>query len=466
MFQQGDKVVLGVSGGADSVCLLFVLMELQEILGIHLHVVHVNHGIREDAARDAVYVENLCREKHIPFLLEEVSVEELARDLGLGCEEAGRIARYKAFEKACRLYGCSKVAVAHNSNDRAETMLFHLFRGTGLKGLAGILPVRDNIVRPLLCLERREIEAYLEERGISYQQDSTNATDEYARNRIRHHILPYAGEYITGACVANMNRTADILAREEEYLQEQAQKGAACCMITTPQEGVWPEELELSVEAFLQQHPVMQTRILLMLLKQLSPKQQDITAVHIEQIQSLFLEQGNRQINLPYGIRGERSYTKVRLTRQKKEKGEALFEGIRIAFPEGEDVFRDGHEVCLPGGARMTFKILENPYKTGDFQGISENLYTKWLDYDTILGMLQVRTRQTGDYLMISSKEGPRHKRLKDYMIGEKIPREERDQIPLLAEGAHILWVVGHRISEAYKVTAATTRILEVEYKP
>lgn len=169
MFRNGDRVVLGVSGGADSVCLLFVLLKLRECLGIDLCVVHVNHGVREDAGEDAAYVEKLCNDRGIPFRLKEIRLEKLAKELEATMEEAGRMARYQAFEEACRVWSGSRIAVAHNSNDRAETMLFHLFRGTGLKGMTGILPVRGNIVRPLLCLERSEIEEYLKESGILYK---------------------------------------------------------------------------------------------------------------------------------------------------------------------------------------------------------------------------------------------------------------------------------------------------------
>ena len=260
MFQTGDRVVLGVSGGADSICLLFVLLALQEQLGIHLHVVHVNHGLRSDAAEDAAYVESLCKVRNIPFGLVEIRLEEMARQWGASCEEAGRIARYQAFEEACEKWQCTKIAVAHNSNDRAETMLFHLFRGTGLRGMAGILPVRDCIVRPLLCLRREEIEAYLQDRGIGFRSDSTNDTDDFTRNRIRHHILPYVQQNIAEAVISNMCRAGDIFAEEEAYLEEQTSKALAAC-VTAHSSHVAenPEEIRYVIEAdsFQQQHMVV-----------------------------------------------------------------------------------------------------------------------------------------------------------------------------------------------------------------
>ncbi len=462
MFQKGDRVVLGVSGGADSICLLFVLLELRESLGIELCVVHVNHGIRNDAGEDADYVANLCSEHKLEFMLEEISVLKLAESLHVGTEEAGRVARYQAFAKACEKYKCNKVAVAHNSNDRAETMLFNLFRGTGLKGMTGIPPVRDNIVRPLLCLERCEIEEYLRLRGILYKQDSTNDTDDYTRNRIRRNIIPYVKEYIADGCIGNMCRAADIFAEEEDYLKGQTLDAMRECVVLLNQDAV-----DISVERFQQYHPVIRKRLLLMLLKQLSPRQQDIGAVHIEDILTLFTLDGNRQIHLPYQIRGVRSYDKVRLERGYRQ-NEGMQSDYDIEVPKLYSA-GDEHTIFLPDGSKFIFMLLEKsrmiPENRAFFQNISENMYTKWFDYDRILKWLRVRTRQTGDYLTIRGTESIQHKKLKDYMVTEKIPKEERERIPVLAEEDHVLWLAGYRISEYYKVTINTEKILQVRWE-
>lgn len=178
MIDEGDCVVAGVSGGADSVCLFIMLLEISKVIPMEIRVVHVNHLIRSDAAADAMYVEQLCRANGIAFTLVEEDVEALAGTLRLSTEEAGRNVRYAAFY---RELGDRKgrIAIAHNKNDSCETFLFHLFRGTALKGLTGIPPVRDKVIRPLLCLERSEIEAFLQGRGIRYCIDSTNLEDNY-----------------------------------------------------------------------------------------------------------------------------------------------------------------------------------------------------------------------------------------------------------------------------------------------
>lgn len=183
-------------------------------------------------------------------------------------EDAGRRLRYQSFEDAAAAFGANKIAVAHNENDRAETMLFHLFRGSGLRGLRGILPVRGNIIRPILCLERGEIEAYLTENGKEWCTDATNAEDDYARNRIRHHILPYAEEEIFPGAIRHMGRTADILAETEEYLEEQTAEalGEVLC---SRKEAEWV----FLADEMKKKHPVIQKRLLLKAAEAFRPRE-------------------------------------------------------------------------------------------------------------------------------------------------------------------------------------------------
>ena len=485
MLEPGDRVVAGISGGADSVCLLFVLLEWAKRVPTELAVVHVNHGIRPEAGEDASYVKQLCDTHGIPFFLTEVNVAELAKEEKCSEEEMGRRVRYQAFAEAARkLLQTSdfpvetaaqtttdsltvKIAVAHNSNDRSETMLFNLFRGSGMKGLGSIRPVRDNIIRPILCLERQEIEEYLESRGIAYCTDATNATDDYTRNRIRHNILPYAEEHIAQGCVQRMARTAEMLAETEDYLEQQTlaamrecvqekciekAQGASC----QKAEGEPANELcrrdvscgtvyKISVSRLLAQHPVLQKRILHTIVKSLSPGQKDISYQHIADLLDLFTGQGNRSVNLPFGICGKREYEKVRVGIVREDTA-----GGRSAIEE------------------MDMELQLSVIPVGDFPKNSEELppneYTKWLDYDKIEGYPILRTRETGDYLTISDgKGGMIHKSLKDYMINRKIPKEQRDRIPVLADGNHVVWLVGYRISEYYKITENTKHILQAQ---
>ena len=474
MLQPGDRVVAGVSGGADSVCLLFLLLEWQKEVPTDIAVVHVDHGIRAEAGEDARYVEQLCAERGIPFFLTRADVRGRAGQEKISEEEAGRRTRYEAFERAARDWGATKIAVAHNSNDRSETQLFHLFRGSGIRGLASILPVRDRIIRPLLCLERWEIEEFLGQRGIPYCRDATNDEDDYTRNRIRHHILPYAEQNIVKGCVAHMNQTAELLAETEDYLELQTKKAAERCVRVTDSSG---EEtvraadrpavtISIAAEEFLTLHPVIRKRLLYETVKQLSPGQKDITYRHIQDLLTLFTEEGNRQICLPFGIRGRRQYGEVLLTVETAG-GDTPTTGQMSGQVE-----REVNMQLLPGQKRtveceagtLEYCICEMPCGLEKNQEVPTNQYTKWFDYDKIKKCPVIRTRQTGDYLTIADgKGGMSHKSLKSYLVDQKIPQTERDRLPILAEGEHVLWVVGYRISEYYKVTENTKRILKVQ---
>lgn len=466
MLSPDDVVVTGVSGGADSVCLLLVLSALQKEIPFRMLVVHVNHMIRSDAGRDAAFVEELCKRTGVPFYPVEENVELLAQTEGISTEEAGRQARYAAFfevlEKeapdACK-NGRGKIAVAHNLNDRAETMLFNLFRGSGLAGLCSIRPVRKEkdgsvIIRPLLSCSRAEIEDFLKGHGMAWCMDSTNAEDTYTRNRIRHHILPFAEEQIASGAVANMGRAADILSETEDFVREETEKAYAGC--TVKQEG----RIITEVEAFLTCHPLLQKRILLQILEEMTPARKDLTAAHIESLLSLFTKGANREICLPYGIRARREYSRVLFSKesiQKKKEGlesEDFFCRITVPGP-GEDAV----PVLLPDGSVMEFKVF-NYEKTIN---IPQNQYTKWFDYDKIEKSLEIRTRKTGDYLTVDGAFS--RKNIQDYMVNEKIPREERNRILLLVQKQHVLWVPGYRISTYYKINENTNYVLQVQLR-
>ena len=447
-----DHIVVGVSGGADSVCLLFVLLEYSERVPLELSVVHVNHGIRPDAAQDAEYVEALCRGREIPFYLVEADVKGYSEREKCSQEDAGRRLRYEAFHKVADRVGADRIAVAHNCNDRAETMLFHLFRGSGLKGLCGVRPVRQKIIRPVLCLERTEIEEYLMEKQISWCTDSTNGTDDYARNRIRHHVLPYVEEKLVRGCVAHMAQTADILTETEEYMRQQTLDARENCVAE------WPGRFELSVEAFCRLHPAIQKRLLHLLAEELSPTGKDILAVHIAEILQLFREAGNRRVNLPMGIDAVRSYTKVILGKNRKCVRPPLGHSVSEEQLTGTDEF----QIDLGESGLLKLALLSGR----QYEEVPRNKYTKWFDYDKIEKSICIRYRETGDFLSIADRNGQIiHKSLKDYMITEKIPKEDREALPLLAEGSHVLWIIGGRISEYYKVDRNTKRILQVQLK-
>ena len=491
MLAPGDRVLIGLSGGADSVCLFFLLLEIREQIPFELRALHVHHGIRREAGEDAAFVKSLCEGLGVPFVQENVDVPALARRLKISEEEAGRRARYDAFEayaaawrKEASAKGTDaddqtgepsqgkavKVALAHHAGDRAETLLFHLFRGSGLKGLASVPPVRplgdsgNVIIRPLLCLEREEIETYLSKRGISHCDDATNEGDAYARNRIRHHVLPYAEKEICEGAVRHLNQAAELLAETESYLAKQTKEALERCVVSTP------EGFSVDVTSFLKEPVLLQKRILMELLWQLTPERKDLGAVHLEAVLDLFSGGTGRKKCLPFGLTAYREYDHVLLRRDgqtaEQENGSGAAQGNSYECPERKETIlpvktlKPGDELSLQYG---TYEFQFACLRDEKLENIPEKTYTKWFDCDKIKDTLSIRTRKSGDYLMIRGGDGePIRKTVKDFMITEKIPREQRETLPLLAEGDEVLWIPGYRMSEKYKVTAETKRILQV----
>lgn len=462
MLQTGDTVVAGVSGGADSVCLLFMLRALQKEIPFTLYAVHINHGIREEAGEDAAFVKALCDRLRVPFFLMEEDVGAIAEKRSCSTEEAGRQVRYAAFKKvlcneASADRGRLRIAVAHNLNDRAETMLFHLFRGSGLQGLCSIQPIRraegePDIIRPLLAVSRREIEEYLTGIGEKWCIDRTNEEDTYTRNRIRHHILPYADEAVAGGAVANMGRAADILSEAADFVSRETRHAYKNCLLKET-EG----EVILSVKAVMEQHVFLRKQLILMALERLTPARRDITNGHVESALALFEEEGNREIHLPSHLVIRRQYDAVCFERSGEDKAAQTASVKEVVLPvlkEGEE-----EEIRLSDTEILECKVFIYE-KTVN---IPQNQCTKWFDYDKIRKPLMVRTRKTGDYLTVN--EMGQRKSVQDYMVDEKIPRQERDGIYLIAEDSHVLWVLGHRISSHYKVDGNTKRILQIQLR-
>ena len=463
MIMQGDFVAAGVSGGADSVSILYLLKQLQKDIPYRLTPVHVNHQVREDADADASYVKKLCDKMEIPCYLKKVDMREYARQHKLSSEEAGRVLRYQAFKEVLHEQKESrhgKIAVAHNANDRAETMLFHMFRGSGLAGVGSIRPVRDQIIRPVLCLTREETENYLKKRDITYCQDSTNEEDLYARNRIRHHILPYAEKEICAGAVPHMNDLADILMETEVYLSRETKRLFQMYADDTAD----PIQcLRIWGKGLLTQDPVMVKRVLLYALEQMTPHRKDITGQHIKDLLELIRKDGSKELSLPYGIKAYKEYETLFLQKEQTQTPD------RFSKEQDGFVVKPPVEIFVPGAGSFSFILVDRNFlfKEHDFsqkeQNIPQNRYTKWFDYDKITTSLLLRTRKTGDYLTID--KALHTQSLKQYMINEKIPKMQRDSMYILADGSHVLWVPGYRTSQYYKVDESTKCILQVQIR-
>ena len=277
MLQPGDPVIIALSGGADSVCLLSLLADMREEFGLKLRSLHVHHGLRgEEADRDAAFSQKISEAFHVPCHMIKADVKQYASENGLSEEEAGRLIRYQALEETGKNWEKEtkrpvKIAVAHHSRDQAETILLNLFRGSGLGGLKGIPYVRENIIRPLLDAEKEEILAYLEEKEISWVNDSSNDTDHYARNRIRSHILPAVKEEITTGAEAGIRRAGYLAGMADAYLKKQAKEWIREQVTLLDDHCMIPEE------PFKQADPVIQLYSIMELLKQYAGSAKDLT---------------------------------------------------------------------------------------------------------------------------------------------------------------------------------------------
>lgn len=444
MLEKGDKVVVGLSGGADSVCLFLILEELRKKIGFEMLAVHVNHGIRgEEAKADEEFVKTLCEKKEIPCRSVSVDIPKMAVEYRMSEEEAGRTARREIFEQAAEEWGGTRIALAHHQDDNAETFFLHLARGSGLRGLGGIYPVNGMYIRPLLCVGRKEIEDYLKGREMPYCIDATNMEDAYMRNRIRNHVIPYFKENINEKTVEHMNRSMDQLREIWDYMERQTEGAYQIC---TDQNG---EKICIHADAYHRQERLIRKMILRKALALVAEHEKDLEQVHVEKLEGLFEKQVGKRLDLPYGVCACRTYEGIELKRKKKD--------TELAEEEKNLDLQQVSGKITYGKWEISYRIFG---KEECRCQIPKKTYTKWFDYGIIKQSVAVRTRRAGDFIVIDESGG--RQKLKSYFINKKIPAAERAGIPLIAEGSEILWIVGCRQSKAYQVTEQTTKILEI----
>lgn len=445
LLAQGDRLLVGVSGGADSMCLLLVLCELQKQYGLFLHVVHVHHGIRaEEADHDAEFVRTFCEERGISCVIVRVSVPELAREQGIGLEEAGRQARYEIFEQEAKRVGAGKIALAHHRDDQAETVLFRMLRGTGIRGLRGMQSQSEFhgicLIRPMLTVSREDILSYLAEVGQDFCTDSTNESTDYSRNYIRNRIMPelvsvnaQAGEHLTDL--------AEQAADWWEWMQIETDRAYA----------ETADESGLQVLKLVQYPRALRREMILRWFREQSGREKDWTNTHVQAVEDLLSLQSGREAHVAYGMCVVRDGEYLRVKRMDAEE-EAFPETIITDLREGEEQTYE-----LPDGSKLQISL--KPHKKG--QPIEKNKYTKWFDYGKIDRALVLRTRRSGDYLVIA--EDGKRKLLQNYFVDIRMPREERERVAVLAMDSQILWVPGLRNSENCRVDEHTQWILVVK---
>ena len=458
MVAAGSSVLVGLSGGADSVCLLLLLSQLSRRHDFSVRAFHMHHGIRgEEADRDRDYSEELCRKWGVSFDQVKEDVPEYARIHKVSQEEAGRILRYQHMRRIAKEYGCEKIAVAHHGDDQIETVLMNFFRGSGSRGLCGMAPVSQDIIRPLLFCTKKELLEELEKKHISYCCDSTNEMNIYMRNRIRNELMPWLEEYINPQAGQHILQTAWQQRQIQEYMELQIQE--AFDSVSKPDK---KGGLELGKKQMKVLPAAIQTGVVRKALEYVGGKIKDVSMVHIVQALALFEGRTGSTLDFPYHVQGRVGYEQIFFYLKGHEK-----EGFGKEHKKNDDIVEfvlesgeEPKEVNLPQ-ERAVFRYCEKKIHEKNVI-FPENTYTKWLNCDKIRNSLQIRTRRSRDVIAVCKSGG--HKKLKDFFIDCKIPADKRDDILLLADGSEVIWVIGYRLSEAYKVVPGQEKVLQVEF--
>ena len=280
LIQNGDKIVLGVSGGPDSISMLDILNSIKDEMGFEIYVVHVNHLIRTEAIDDEKYVEEYCKKNNIEFFAKRIDVLKIADTQKIGTEEAGRKARYEFFKEIYSKVGANKIAIAHNKNDKIETIIMHLLRGSGLSGLKGIEPIRNNkYIRPLIECERSEIEKYCEENNLNPRIDKTNFENEYTRNKIRNIVIPYIKKEFNPNIIETLDRLSEVATDESNYIDRQVQNTYNKLLLEKT-----GKQIILKWKEFNSQEKIIKSRLILYTVKELMGSTEGIEKIHIESI--------------------------------------------------------------------------------------------------------------------------------------------------------------------------------------
>lgn len=447
MLERGGRLIVAVSGGPDSVALLKLLTLLAAEYELSLVVAHLNHGLRgEEADREEAFVRRLSQEMGIACLSRKIDIFAL-RKPGKSLEELCREQRYAFLQEAAAAGQATKIALGHHLDDQAETVVMHLLRGSGAEGLRGMLPQREGmIIRPLLEVTRKEIMAFLEEMGMTYMDDSSNAQDGHLRNRIRHHLLPILKADYNPRIEANLSRTAEILRLDDDYLTAEVEawlkvKGFSC----------GAEVQSLSLPEFLKLHEALQHRIIKTLLSRILPVGKGIGYQHVMAALSLAGgSPGSADLDLPGGVLLRREYDKLVFSRR----------SYRGATPQSFC-----YAVPLPGvvhvkeaGATITFQWVDRP---PSLRPDALGKKVAFMDYDALHPPLVVRNALPGDRMQPLGMVGT--KKIKSIFIDEKLSRARRHLLPLLADRESIIWLTGGRISERARVTEKTRLVLKAE---
>lgn len=445
MVSCGDRVVVAVSGGPDSVCLLDILQQLRPVLEVTLVVAHLNHGLRPDVdQQETRFVASLAAGYHLPFFTEAVAAGFRPGEASL--EEKAREARYRFLESVRRQSRAHKIALGHSLDDQAETVLMRLLRGSGPSGLSGIPPVRDGtVIRPLIEFTRREVLNYLEKRSLRFMTDASNTDPTYLRNRIRLDIMPRL-QAIQPKVVARLGQTADIMRAEKTYLEQTANQWLDKTAGRS-QDGA----VRFDLTDFRMLPEALKRQVIRAAIRRSGGTLRRLGMRHIRAVEALARTTNpHARAALPHKMTVKRCYGHLQFT---------------LKGPEGHRDFShriDGPgqwDMDIPAGRLMMASVGRDSMST-----MPPSPWTAYLNQALIRYPLIFRNVRPGDRFVPLGMGG--HKKVKDFFIDLKIPLEKRSRIPILVQGDHILWICGYRLDDRFKVTPTTKDVLRVTFDP
>ena len=445
MFATGEKAMVALSGGADSVCLLHLLLELRDELGISLCAAHLNHMLRgAEAEREAEFAASLAERLGVPCVTGSADVRGYAREnKKLSLQQAARELRYSFLKEKAAEQGAGKIALGHNANDQAETILMNVLRGSGAAGLSGIPPVREGVyVRPIIEIERGEVEKYLNERGIQYVTDPSNLKTDYLRNKIRLELIPLLERDYNPRLVHGLATMGDIIREEsravERWVEELMPQLSLKCST---------DRMEVDIGALMGLSSGHRRRALRHILMRMGAGPTSMDSVKIYAIESLLeSRKSGKSLRLAGDLEALVEFDRLILWRgAEKEKGE---QHVMLNVP--------GVTAVPAWGIRFIAEIVSGP----PFDLSSGRGDTASMDYGKLCGAPVIRNRRAGDRFSPLGLSGS--KKLKDYLIELRVPASKRDDLPLVADKDGILWVVGGRVSERVKVDPETGQVLQL----
>jgi len=445
-----QRIIVGLSGGPDSVCLLHVLWCISEKYNIKLYPAHLNHMLRADEAdQDEAFCVNFCDSMGLELKIWHRDIRKISLEKKMSTEEAAREERYSLFREYAKELGGASIAVAHNMNDQAETLLMRIIRGTGLDGLKGMEFYNDGIIRPLLSVPRSLIEAYNSANSIIPRIDSTNLHTDYTRNKIRLELFPYLKKLFDVDAVPALFRLSQTCTEDSRLLQKIIEEEYNNCIAEKTD-----LYTKLSTERLLALPKEALARILRKALEGYTRNLKGIEAVHIEQVKQLILKgRTGATVQLPYGIRASREYEAIKVfveSADTKQAKEPVY--IRLDHPG---------EYKLPDNAALKVDYLSFEDYNNERKKVSQSSLVQYFDMNAAVNELILRNRQNGDIISPYGSKGS--KKLKEYLIDEKIPKEIRDELLLLTAGREIIWIIGLRTSDKFKVNEKTINVIKIE---